>query len=262
MKIKFLSGLLLLVSGVAVLHAQSPASVESALIRKLAEVGKYGTYGETSDDKKLAAANKELTAILIRNGDRLAILKYAFPKLKDEMYVATSKDGRLRIYSWDTGTGGTMHDYANVFQYQGKSGRVYSWTDPETEDASGGPFYTEIFEVATRTGPIYLANSTFIASTSMHGQSLNALRIDGEKLDQAAKLIKTRRGVTNEVGITYDFFSVVDRPERPVKLFFFNAAKKEFRFPIVIEDDKTFLGRVTDKFITYRFNGKYFVKVS
>ena len=154
-----------------------------------------------------------------------------------------------------------MHDYANVFQYQGKSGRVYSWTDPDNENTSGGPFYTDIFEVTTRTGPIYLASSTFIASTSMHGQSLNALRIDGEKLDQKANVIKTRSGVTNEVGITYDFFSVADRPERPVKLFLFNAAKKEFRFPVVIEDEETFLGRVTDKFITYRFNGKYFVKV-
>lgn len=258
-KLPFLILIVLLMAGVGL--AQSPAAIEKLLLQQLDEVSKNGSYAGEYNAEKLDAANRQVKDLLMRNGRSLAILKYAFPKLKEKMYVATSADGKRRIYSWDLEDGGTMHDFANVFQYQGKSGKVYVWADA-SGDEGGGPFYTQIFQLPTRNGPIYLASSTFIASSSLNGQTLKAFRIDREKLDRQAKVIKTSSGITDNVGFAYDFFSVVDRPERPVELFSFDAAKKEFRFPVVIEDDKTPQGRVTDKFITYRFNGKYFVKVN
>jgi hypothetical protein len=135
------------------------------------------------------------------------------------------------------------------------------WAENE-EDESAGSFYPEIFQVASKNGPIYLATSTFIGSTSMHGQSIKTIKINGDDLDLTAKLIRTTSGPANSVGFGYDFFSVVDRKERPIKLFTFNEARKEFKFPIVIEDEETPQGRVTNKFITYRFNGTHFVKAS
>jgi hypothetical protein len=177
------------------------------------------------------------------------------------MFVATSKDGRLRIYSWDMQTGGTMHDHAAVIQYRGKSGRIYAIANGDDED-SGGSFCTDIFQVSSASGPIYLAASTFIASSSLNGQSITSMRITGDKLERNAKVIRTRSGLQSTVDFAYDFFSVVDRPERPIRLFSFNEARKEFRFPVVIEDKRTPQGRVTNRYITYRFDGKYFVRVS
>lgn len=241
--------------------AQTPAQIEKSLLASLDDVAKYGNYTGTWDDVKSEKANKQIKDTLIRNGKRADVLRYAFKKLKDRMFVATSADGKLRVYSWDTDTGGTMHDYASVYQYQGKSGKVYAWSDYGEGEDGGGAFTTEIFDVPAKTGTIYLLTSTFIASTSLNGQSISSMKIDGERLDRKARLIKTASGLTNNVGFEYDFFTVVDRPERPIKLFKFNAAKKEFSFPVVIEDEKTPQGRVTDKMITYRFNGTYFVKV-
>ena len=103
--------------------------------------------------------------------------------------------------------------------------------------------------------------STFIGSTSLAGQTLKAFRINGEKLDTDTKVIKTATGIKNSVGFAFDFFTVADHPERPVRLFSYNETNKSFRFPVVIEDKRTPQGRVTSKFITYRFDGKYFVKV-
>jgi hypothetical protein len=114
----------------------------------------------------------------------------------------------------------------------------------------------------TPAGPIYLTVSTAMGSTIINSQLIEAFQIEGDKLIDKANVIKTASGVTNSIGFVYDFFSVVDRPERPVKLVTWNAADKSFRFPVVIEDDMHPDGRVTNKFITYRFNGKYFVKVS
>ncbi|HCA59926.1 MAG TPA: hypothetical protein DEP46_18320 [Blastocatellia bacterium] len=240
--------------------AQTPEAIERELIVHLADISRFGNYGGGYDGDKLSAANDALRQKLMRFGTRADVLAYGFTGLNDEMYVATSKDGRLRIYSWDMQTGGTMRDFAAVFQFKGKSGKVITRAEND-EDESAGSFYPEIFQVSSRQGPVYLATSTFIGSTSMHGQSIKVIRINGDELDLSAKLIRTAEGLTNSVGFGYDFFSVVDRPERPIKLFEFNEERKEFRFPVVIEDEKTPQGRVTDRFITYRFNGRYFIKV-
>lgn len=239
---------------------QTPARIETELLGFLADISKYGNYGGERDDEKLTAANEALKRSLMDNGTKAAFLAYAFPKLQEEMFVATSKDGKFRIYSWDRQSGGTMRDFTEVYQFRGSGGNTIMWAEND-EDESGGSFYPEIFQVASKGGPIYLATSTFIGSTSMHGQSIKTIKINGDDLDLTAKLIRTGSGPANSAGFGYDFFSVVDRKERPIKLFQFNEARKEFRFPIVIEDDETPQGRVTNKFITYRFNGTYFVKV-
>lgn len=239
--------------------SKRPAEIEKLILDRLDQVGKFGSYAE-SDEKELEKANKAISDLIL--GSRtVASLAYSFPKLKDRMYITTSADGKLRTYSWDLETGGTLHNFETIFQFRGANGTVHTWTEGGDEEDVGGGFYTQIAQIAGPKGPIYLAVSNYIASNSLQGQSVDTLTIEGETLNTRAKLIRTGKGLTNTVGFAYDFFTVVDRPERPIKLFFFDEAKKEFRFPVVIEDDKTPQGRVTDKFITYRFNGRNFVKV-
>lgn len=249
--------LLLIVSG----FAQTPRSIESTLLRRLEAIDRWSNYGQTPDFDKLEKENDALKADLIRFGRMPATLAYPFTKLKEKMYVVTSRDNRLRIYSWDRQTGGTMHDFDNVFQYRGKSGKVYTWTADDGDDAAG-VFYHDLFQVDSRSGPIYLGVSTFIGSTSLAGAAIDAIIIDGEKLVPDAKRIRTASGMQNSIGFGYDFFSVVDRPERPIKLFKFDAVRKTFSFPVVIEDEKTPQGRVTNRLITYRFDGTNFVKAN
>jgi hypothetical protein len=179
------------------------------------------------------------------------------------MYNATSDDGRFRIYSWDLEDGGTMHNFARVYQYQGASGKVYSKTDApvEEEDGAGG-FVTDIFTLDTKGGKVYIVCSTFIGSTQDHGQSADLYKIEGNKLNDKVKLIKTKSGLTSSLSFAYSFFSVVDRPGRPVKLISFDKKTNTLKIPVVIEDEEFRSGRVTNKFISYRFDGTYFVKVN
>jgi hypothetical protein len=245
--------------------AQSLLKVEAELAGHLDRLDKASNYGGSSDYDVLAAENTALQAALVKYGARTDVLGYRFPKLKERMYITTSRDGKLRAYSWDTNEGGTMHDFMTVFQYMGKSGKVMTATDPyeqSMEDRGAGAFVHQIFQTDATSGPVYLVVDTWIGSTSLAGQGIHAFRIEGDKLDRKAKVIKTAGGITDNVGFGYDFFSVVDHPERPVRLFSYDEVKRSFRFPVVIEDSKTPQGRVTNKFITYRFDGKFFVKVS
>ena len=153
-----------------------------------------------------------------------------------------------------------MHDFVVVYQYRTPSGRIGAWTDDANEESGGGAFVNEIFQMDRTGGTVYMVVSSFVGSTSLGGQRLTTMTI-GAKALNTPKLIRTKSGVTDSVGFEYDFFSAVDHPERPVKLFHWDARSKSFRFPVVVEDQKTPQGRVTDKFITYRFNGREFAKV-
>ncbi len=241
-------------------RGQSNSLVENRILGHLKNLEKWSAYGGSSDYDKLEAENAALKKQIMGFAGKSGTLSYGFPKLQGKMFIATSADRKLRVYSWDRETGGTMHDFESVYQYRGRSGKVHTWT-ASRDDESAGTFCTQVFGFPSANGTIYLTASTFIGSTSLSGQSIDVVRIDGDKLNTTGKLIRTSEGLTNSISFSYDFFSVVDHPERPIKLVFFDAGKKEFRFPVVIEDDKTPQGRVTKKFITYRFNGKYFVKV-
>ena len=242
--------------------AQTPAVIETRLLSRLANIEKWSNYGASTNEKKLESENRLLKNELVSFGKLPATLAYAFPKLKKEMQVVTSKDGRLRIYSWDMQTGGTMHEFDMVVQYRGASGKVYTWAGGQGGNSElAGGFFHDIFQLDGST-PLFLAVSTFIASGTLNHQSLNLLRINGERLDPAPMLIRTETGLQNSIGFEYDFSSVMDREERPVRLFRWNGQNRSFSFPVVVTDDEWPQGRITNKEITYRFDGKYFVKLS
>jgi len=238
---------------------QTPRAVEDRLLGHLSALEKSSNYGGTADYEELDKINIKLKADLVRLGRSASTLAYRFPRLKGKMFISTSTDGRFRVYSWDEETGGTMHDFESVFQFKDASGKVQTWTRPSIDDDSGG-FFHDVFQVTTKSGPAYLAVSTGIASSSLAVQSISAFQVKGNSLNSSVKIIRTAKGLTDSISFAYDFFSVVDHPERPIKLFKFDEGKRSFSFPVVIEDENTPQGRVTNKLITYRFNGSYFVK--
>jgi hypothetical protein len=240
--------------------AQGNTQIEKELIGHVKLLKKWSAYGPNSDFDKLSKANETFKNKLLKYGKLSSTLKYNFPKFGREIFISTSADGKFRIYSWDTEEGGTMHSFENVYQYMGQDGRVYSKSYP-SEEGDAGAFVSDIYALTTGSGPVYMARFSAILSTVDAYQSIDLFRIRGNLLDNRVKLIKTKEGLTHTLGFEYDFFSVVDRKERPIKLITYDAATRSIKLPVVIVDDKNRLGRVTNKFITYRFNGTYFVKV-
>jgi hypothetical protein len=241
--------------------AQTNAQIEKELVAAITELQKYSTYGGGYDEDKLSKAQDTFEEKLLKYTKTASTLSYKFAALDEEINIATSDDGKFRIYSWDLQDGGTMHDYARVYQYLGADGKVYSKTDSRDEEGGGGSFVTDIFTLDTKGGKVYIVCSTFIGSTKLRFQSADLYKIDGKALDDKVNLIKTKSGLTNTLNFEYDFFSMVDRTERPIKLISFDKKTKTLKIPVVIEDKEFPDGRVTKKFITYKFNGKYFVKI-
>jgi hypothetical protein len=98
----------------------------------------------------------------------------------------------------------------------------------------------------------YLAIKNGILSS----QGIKVFCLENGKLNDTVKIIKTTSGLKNEINFGFDFFSVVDRPERPLKLIKYDSIKKVIYIPIVRGD-----GKVTKKYILYKFTGEYFERV-
>ena len=165
--------------------------------------------------------------------------------------IVTTSNGLFRIYSWDTWQGGTMHRYKNLFQF--KSGDKVYTTDFDYGEGDMGTYFTNVFSLNANGKNYLLAVSGGSESTKDAYEIIRAYSISGSTLNDTIKLIKTKSGLQNSINIEYDFFSVVDRPQRPIRLIKYDTNNKKIYIPIVLEN-----GKVTDRFITYEFTGQYF----
>ncbi len=92
-------------------------------------------------------------------------LEYSFKRLTDCNYcfISTSLDGNLRIYSWDTWTGGTMHFYNQITQYR-DNGLVFTKIS-QYEEGDPGAFCSAIYTVIIKDASFYLPISNGTYST-------------------------------------------------------------------------------------------------
>lgn len=237
--------------------AQTPRAIERELLGQLTKIPQLEEKG---DFDELTKVNDRINSRLLKFLKRGDVLRYAFAKLREKMSIATSPDGNFRAYSWDDGSGGSGRTNRTIFQFASSSGRTVVLAAPMAEGDVCSGFYHQIFQTGRTRERVYIANATAVCSGSLSVQSIEVFRIVGERLTEP-KLIRTSEGLTNSIRFEYDFFSVVDHKERPIRLVFFDQPTDTFRFPVVIQDEKNPNGRVTARSISYRYNGKQFLKV-
>lgn len=130
-----------------------------------------------------------------------ATLSYPFTESVKNEYVtvATSADGNLRIYTWDTGEGGTMICWGNIIQYRdGKKvmafdkslGAVLHPDDSDQLEMDFGSHVDTILTVHAQDGIIYLIDDYFRESSNWGYSSLIALKIEDGKLMETSVLAR------------------------------------------------------------------------
>lgn len=192
---------------------------------------------------------KEFTSFISANP---TTLNYSFRKLIDSnnCHIKTASDGNFRIYSWDTWTGGTMRIFNEIYQWRDK-GKVFTKV-PTYTDGDPGSFCSKIFTVIIKNKPYYLAVTNGIYSSKDAIQSISVYAIDNKLVD-TVKMFKTKKALLNRIDVEFDFFSVVDRPERPLELIAYDKKQKIIYIPVI--GDK---GKVTNKNILYQLKSRYF----
>lgn len=237
--------------------AQSPKGVEADLLKSFKKIGYWDEKRrDVGGDDSLESANNEFGEKLKNYTENYALtIKEPFTSLKKErLDIFTSTDNLFRVYSWDTGGGGTMREFANVIQY--KTGDKTNAVLLTGTNDNYIPFYSNLYTFKTGNKTYYLGIYGVIESSRYAGTGIKIFAIENDKLNQNVKLIKTQSGINSKIFYEYDFGSIAYIPYGKRPTITFDATTKTIKIPLVTEK-----GQVTKKLILYKFNGQYFEKV-
>lgn len=208
--------------------------------------------GNIRNDSLAAISSQQFSdslIYLIKNNN--ATINYPFEKLQKEnaLKMATSADNKLRVYSWDNNSGGSMRFFNQIYQFD-TNGNITVNVSLASNDSQS--YFSKIYTVQNKSNEnIYLVISNSILSSKYSVQHINAYKIGTENL-QSAAVFKTKTNTLDKISVEYDFFSVVDRPERPVELI----TLENNILKIALVDDKQ---NVTNKNLIYEWNGDVFL---
>jgi len=175
--------------------------------------------------------------------------------------ISTSKNGLFKIYSWDTETGGTMRSFRNIFQFK-TNNKVFSQRLESDVDESGESSYSyEILDqVTSKNKTFYIVKCILIGSSAVSSHKIKVFSIENGKLNDDAKLIKTKSGIKNELSYDIDFSSSVnqkpDSVDREYAWLQYDQKNKIISIPLITAE-----GKLTTKKIKYQFKGEYFEKI-
>jgi len=175
--------------------------------------------------------------------------------LKGVPDVASSEDGKLRIVSWDTQTGGTMHNYCSLAQFKSPDGKAgYALLQHPDQNGSGTPahIFGEVQGIDTlafgANETVYLVWTSSRVSTRTFSECVTAVSLKDGKVDNHP-FFKTKRTLLSEI----QFESrVQDNGERPE--FEFSKTNGHILLVPIISERGDFSG----KFFKYIFDGKRF----
>jgi len=255
---RFIFSLILLLT-TCIAFAQTPQHIEADLLKSFKKIDYWSSRKYRDDvaaDDSLYLANQTFGKKLKHYAEKYSFTaSMTFKSLKTEgVEIATSANGRLRIYSWNTQLGGTMRRYGNVFQYNTADGYKADLIVYNEQDI--GTYFSKIYTVKAGQKIYYLGFSTAILSSAYYTDVMAVFAIEDGRLKKDIKIIKTDKGLTDNLFAEYDFSAAVNRDVRNTPRLSFDRKSKTIHLPLILENQK-----ITGKYVDYKFNGSYFEKV-
>ncbi len=252
----FLSCWLIPVSLLA--QTQTAKDIELDLYRSFRKIDNWRDRQDTLAERdSLQNANDDFAQRLkkytveypVTIGEKFGTLVY------DHLAIATSPDGVFRVYSWDTSLGGSKHAYENVYQYKvdDKTKSAIKQVDSSEEDHPTY-WFSNLYTFKINDKTYYLGVYNGVYSERGAGQGLQVFTLENGKLLDNVKLIKNSKGLHNQLYYDYNPASTANLKVKPA--IYFDEASNTIFVPLVNLD-----GKVTEKYITYKFNGQYFERV-
>lgn len=200
--------------------------------------------------------NKVLVNYLENVGKSNTVLKGKFTTgADDEIKVASSDDGKMRVYSWDTETGDEMHIYNAVLQYEvggvAKTKVLKDISVSADNKKNPGFLYPEILTVNDNRR-YYLLVYSGILSSKDAVKGVRAFVINNNEIEDA-NIFQTREGASNKIEYTYDYFSNYDYKKMAEKQVI-NMKKDKLYIPLADA------GKINGKWNVYKWQGDKFIK--
>lgn len=213
------------------------------------------SQNQADDYDKLQDANVQLLNYIKKNSTNAQMMKAPLKEAcVNGLTAFVSDDKKVRCYSWDTLTGGTMHFFYSLISYDAGNNsfklKVLNPNDKETEEDPGSCF-EGLDTIKTKDGKtVYLVRDLFIGSGMIHGRTITAYMVASGKLVEYP-FFKTSKKTLKS--INFGFGEYTDATE-----FVLSPDKKTLKVPLIKPTpDET--GAATGKYLNYAFDGSHFV---
>lgn len=233
------------------------AQVDAQSTKLLKTISKEA-QADSVDYDKLNAANRALRVYLQKALLSRDAMSNPLKKASDAgLEVFTSSDNKVKFCSWDTLTGGTMHIFTSLVAYDAGNGQIKCKIMNETttleDGGSPGSMFEALHTVKTKDGrAVYVVQDLAILSGMVHERGIKAYVIANGKLT-GFPLFQTPKKALDSISFGFGEYS--DRAQ-----FELSADKQTLKVPIVLEDKSGVSGgKLTGKYLTYRFDGNRFV---
>lgn len=243
-----------LISNQAVFAKTSYCKQQDQMLAKMAnDFWSYSTYQGNYDEEQHDQHLQRFVQTLHSTLKQKQSLDCTWSELQKSITVKTSSDKQVRVFSWDQGTGGTLHEYDNMIQYLDSQKKIHV---KPTENLFTG-LVTGIHPIhLSSQKTIYAVTSFGAGSNMLHSQSVDLIEIRGTEA-KPAPLFQTKKGKIHEIYVVYNAYSVPEELQNN-PLIQVNPQTKQIKIPVVIENNEYPEGEVTKRKLTYQYNGKVF----
>lgn len=230
-------------------------------------VAELDSINETEDGYYIHRMHNEKLCTLIKRDSRA--FGYNFPLMQDRGYITlvTSDDKKLKVFSWDTGEGGTMISWGNICQFE-SNGEVFVYecgiyeieNVDNAEDFSPGCDIWGLHTLHADNGDTYYLAQIYIRESSNLGfQEIYPVKISNGRLIPV-KIFdidsdnECNNCTSREYFISDWYFKTAG--ESWDWLYRFDKKNQTIYVPEVIDME------LTDRYNLYRFDGEKFDYVS
>lgn len=231
-------------------------------------VAELDSINETEDGYYIHRMHNEKLCTLIKRDPRA--FGYDFPLMQNRGYITlvTSDDKKLRLFSWDTGEGGTMISWGNLCQFE-SDGEVFVYEcgiyeieyADNIEVFSPGCDIWGLHTLHTAIGDTYYLAQIYIRESSNLGfQKMYPVKISNGRLIPVKIFdVDSDNEYNNCTSREYfiaDWYFKTNAGEGWDWLYRFDEKTQTIYVPEVIDME------FTDRYNLYRFNGEKFDYVS
>ena len=243
-------------------RGQTPHAADKKIAKYLERIGYWWQQDDGGDS--LRSTNAKLMGYL-KDVTRKFPLQTRFPLAeKNGLGVSSAGNGGLKIYSWDSQLGGTLHDYSSLAVFRTRAGQSNLTLHDETDNvdyghtgySEGGYWYDKIVPIYGKRGVVtYLAFGSAHISAEL-GEIVFAYQIINNDLVNVP-FFKTTKQTVKFIEYSYGRLSFIDKhPKQKSPEMHLNADHTRLYIPIV---SGPFHDQLTAKYLVYVFNGNNFV---
>ncbi|RLD29444.1 MAG: hypothetical protein DRI70_02335 [Bacteroidetes bacterium] len=138
--------------------------------------------------------------------------EYRFDSLSNHIKIIRSKDGKVRIFSWDELTGGTWHDMAVIVQFRDNDKINTQWIDSDISEEPNGltdAIQFAIYDIQINEQPHYLCFGWGTYGSGHHHNSILIFSIENNSIKVCSSCIEEEYVVilaprTEKINLQYD----------------------------------------------------------